>query len=204
MPRLLIAVATSVLLATAAQSTPPTPSTEWPTYGHDAGGMRFSPLTQITPANVGQLEVAWVYHMKPPAAPPAAAGARRRRERRGAGTRPRARRLGLRVERSHAARRRTASCTSPRRTAASSRSIRRPARKSGRSSCRRAARRRAASSTGRATRRRRRRSSSASSDGKLYSLDAKTGKPNEAFGDNGIVNLNTPEIHAGPARHATA
>lgn len=40
-------------------------SREWPTYGHDAGGLRFSPLTQITPANVGQLQVAWVYHMKP-------------------------------------------------------------------------------------------------------------------------------------------
>jgi quinoprotein glucose dehydrogenase len=37
---------------------------EWPTYGHDSGGMRFSPLTQITPANVSQLSVAWVYHMK--------------------------------------------------------------------------------------------------------------------------------------------
>ena len=40
-------------------------SKEWPTYGHDSGGMRFSPLTQITPANVGTLEVAWVYHLKP-------------------------------------------------------------------------------------------------------------------------------------------
>src|SRR5688572_28380884 len=38
---------------------------EWPTYGHDPGGMRFSPLTQITPANVGELQPAWVYHMKP-------------------------------------------------------------------------------------------------------------------------------------------
>ena len=37
---------------------------EWPTYGHDSGGMRFSPLTQINPANVGNLQVAWVYHMK--------------------------------------------------------------------------------------------------------------------------------------------
>jgi quinoprotein glucose dehydrogenase len=42
---------------------------EWPTYGHDPGGMRFSPVTQLTPANVGQLQVAWVYHMKPPPAP---------------------------------------------------------------------------------------------------------------------------------------
>src|SRR3954462_15622566 len=40
-------------------------SKEWPTYGHDPGGMRFSPLTELTPANVGQLKVAWVYHMRP-------------------------------------------------------------------------------------------------------------------------------------------
>src|SRR5262249_49421761 len=40
-------------------------STEWPTYGHDSGGMRFSPLAQITTANVGRLRVAWVYHLKP-------------------------------------------------------------------------------------------------------------------------------------------
>jgi quinoprotein glucose dehydrogenase len=51
---------------------------EWPTYGHDSGGMRFSPLTQITPANVGRLEVAWTYHMRPPAAPGAALPARGR------------------------------------------------------------------------------------------------------------------------------
>jgi len=51
-------------------------SKEWPTYGHDSGGMRFSPLTQITPANVTSLEVAWVYHLKPEgmAAPPAGGG----------------------------------------------------------------------------------------------------------------------------------
>jgi quinoprotein glucose dehydrogenase len=42
-----------------------------------------------------------------------------------------------------------------------------------------------------------------SSDGKMYSLNAKTGKPNDAFGDNGIVNLNTPEIlHGLPGRDA--
>jgi quinoprotein glucose dehydrogenase len=38
---------------------------EWPTYGHDAGGMRFSPLTQINRATVADLGVAWVYHMRP-------------------------------------------------------------------------------------------------------------------------------------------
>jgi len=41
-----------------------------------------------------------------------------------------------------------------------------------------------------------------SSDAKLYSLNAKTGKPNEAFGDKGIVNLDTPEILQGlPGRN---
>lgn len=37
----------------------------WPTIGHDAGGQRFSPLTNITPANVDQLQVAWTYHLRP-------------------------------------------------------------------------------------------------------------------------------------------
>src|SRR5580692_244067 len=52
-------------LAQSNKSQAPDPSKEWPTYGHDSGGMRFSPLTEITPANVDRLAVAWVYHMKP-------------------------------------------------------------------------------------------------------------------------------------------
>src|SRR6476619_5996909 len=36
-------------------------SKEWPTYGHDSGGMRFSPLTQITPASVATLKRVWTY-----------------------------------------------------------------------------------------------------------------------------------------------
>ncbi len=43
--------------------------TDWPTFGHDAGGQRYSPLKQITPANAPDLKVAWVYHMKPAGAP---------------------------------------------------------------------------------------------------------------------------------------
>ena len=35
---------------------------DWPVYGHDAGGARFSPLVQITRDNVAQLQVAWTYH----------------------------------------------------------------------------------------------------------------------------------------------
>ena len=47
------------------------PEGDWATYGHDKGGQRNSPLTEITPTNVARLVPAWVYHMKPPA-PPAA------------------------------------------------------------------------------------------------------------------------------------
>ena len=135
-------------------------TTEWPTYGHDPGGMRYSPLTQITPANVAQLQPAWVYHMKPPAArgavPTAAPTAPRPQGRGGRGGSVRA---GSRPARRHRSSS-TASCTCRRRTAASSRSTRPPGRRSGSSRCRRAVRRRAASSTSPATPRRRRRSSS--------------------------------------------
>ena len=34
---------------------------EWTTHGGDLGESRFSPLTQITPANVGRLEPAWSF-----------------------------------------------------------------------------------------------------------------------------------------------
>ena len=68
MKKLLIAALCATLPAAAAP-------TDWPAYGHDAGGGRFSPLTQITPDNVGKLQVAWTYHMNPlPGA--AATGAR--------------------------------------------------------------------------------------------------------------------------------
>jgi quinoprotein glucose dehydrogenase len=36
--------------------------TDWPSYGHDPGGARYSPLTQITPRNVARLERAWTFH----------------------------------------------------------------------------------------------------------------------------------------------
>src|SRR2546423_7353200 len=39
---------------------------EWPTYGHDYGDTRYSPLNQITPANVVKLKPVWTYHMRPP------------------------------------------------------------------------------------------------------------------------------------------
>jgi quinoprotein glucose dehydrogenase len=33
----------------------------WPAYGGDAGGSRYSPLTQINAQNVGELKVAWTF-----------------------------------------------------------------------------------------------------------------------------------------------
>ena len=39
---------------------------DWPVYGRDAGGSRFSPLAQITRANVATLQVAWTYHTGEP------------------------------------------------------------------------------------------------------------------------------------------
>lgn len=38
------------------------PAGEWPYYGHDAGGMRYSPLAQINRGNVTTLKVAWTFH----------------------------------------------------------------------------------------------------------------------------------------------
>lgn len=51
----------------AALLSPPAVSSEgeWPTYGHDAGGQRHSPLAQLTPGNVAALQPAWTYRMRP-------------------------------------------------------------------------------------------------------------------------------------------
>jgi glucose dehydrogenase len=35
---------------------------DWPVYGHDAAGTRYSPLNQINTANVSRLQRAWTYH----------------------------------------------------------------------------------------------------------------------------------------------
>src|SRR5208283_3057565 len=67
---LFIAAITMIFAAcqpAAVRETPPGPATggasvEWPYYGSDAGGQRFSPLVQINRDNVSQLKVAWVYH----------------------------------------------------------------------------------------------------------------------------------------------
>lgn len=40
---------------------PPLPDADWPHVGNDKGGMRYSPLTQINRQNVKDLQVAWTY-----------------------------------------------------------------------------------------------------------------------------------------------
>jgi len=39
---------------------------DWPSYGGTEGGTRYTPLTQITPANVRQLRLAWTYRLDAP------------------------------------------------------------------------------------------------------------------------------------------
>jgi glucose dehydrogenase len=61
-------LALGVALTACARSAPlPTVSpagadAEWRSYGHDPGGMRFSPLAQIDRGNVSRLARAWTYH----------------------------------------------------------------------------------------------------------------------------------------------
>src|SRR5579872_2662345 len=177
-------------------------SKEWPTYGHDAGGMRFSPLTQLTPANVGNLKVAWVYHMKPaggpaPVAPPtvdpeseAPGGGRGGRGGGflgGSGFRPSETTPlvvdGVMYLSTPYSRVVAVDPTSGKEIWAFQLPTGNPATRgveywpgSGQTPAQIVF---------------------GSSDGKLYSINAKTGTPNKAFGDNGIVNMNTPEIMQG-------
>ena len=48
--------------AATASMSPTDADGDWPNWGRTASGLRYSPLTQITPENVKDLEVAWVYH----------------------------------------------------------------------------------------------------------------------------------------------
>ena len=67
MTRILAAVlaAVAALVLSACSKTPApvarAPDVGWGFYGGDAGGQRFSPAAQITPANVRELAIAWSY-----------------------------------------------------------------------------------------------------------------------------------------------
>ncbi|MBZ9674013.1 membrane-bound PQQ-dependent dehydrogenase, glucose/quinate/shikimate family [Mesorhizobium sp. ES1-3] len=46
----------------AAETLSDVPAGQWAAYGRTQMGRRYSPLAQITPENVGRLQVAWTYH----------------------------------------------------------------------------------------------------------------------------------------------
>jgi quinoprotein glucose dehydrogenase len=59
------AAALAMLAGGAFAADPLERSTDWQTSGHDLGGQRYSPLTQITRENVARLQPAWSIHLTP-------------------------------------------------------------------------------------------------------------------------------------------
>ena len=53
-------LAVAILYLTSTRAAGPAGS-DWPSYGHDPGGQRFSPLDKINRANVASLKVAWTF-----------------------------------------------------------------------------------------------------------------------------------------------
>jgi glucose dehydrogenase len=60
MRKIVTAMVASVWAVAFSQITPQ--KGDWPVYGHDAGGTRYSPLKQINTTNVSRLQRAWTYH----------------------------------------------------------------------------------------------------------------------------------------------
>jgi quinoprotein glucose dehydrogenase len=56
---------TAVLGIIACSTLPVAAQSDWPTFGHDAAGTRYSPLTQINVGNVSRLKRVWTFHMLP-------------------------------------------------------------------------------------------------------------------------------------------
>jgi quinoprotein glucose dehydrogenase len=54
-------ILTKAILAVVALASGGPSDVEWPAYGNDPGGTRYSPLAEITRANVASLAVAWTY-----------------------------------------------------------------------------------------------------------------------------------------------
>jgi glucose dehydrogenase len=44
--------------------------TDWPVFGHDPGGMRYSPLKQVNAGNVAKLKLVWTFDTEAAAPPP--------------------------------------------------------------------------------------------------------------------------------------
>jgi len=58
---LLVAVCSGVIVCPTV-SAQDSRASEWPAYGNDPGGMRYSRLAQINRENVAKLKVAWIFH----------------------------------------------------------------------------------------------------------------------------------------------
>src|SRR2546421_593664 len=58
----LIVVLAMAFVHSTASSDPRPVDTEWRSFGHDPGGMRYSTLKQIDLRNVARLARAWTYH----------------------------------------------------------------------------------------------------------------------------------------------
>ena len=56
-----IMMATTLQAQSPSKSVPHKNAAEWPAYGRDAGGSRYSALSAINDGNIGQLKVAWTY-----------------------------------------------------------------------------------------------------------------------------------------------
>ncbi len=161
------AVTALALMATAAVAA----GTDWQTSGHDLGGQRYSPLTQINKNNVAGLQIAWSYHLTPA----------------GYSGRPRLAEAIPIVVGNHMY------ISSPygqvialnATTGAQEWKFDLPDNDT--PTERGVAYWPGAKGTPAAV-------VFGSRMGRLYSVDAKTGKPSESFGDHGIVNLKTPEV----------
>ena len=62
----------TIILLTSAIASVAGAQTDWPIYGHDPGGIQYSPLTAIDTRNVSKLQVAWTYDTRPADVPPPA------------------------------------------------------------------------------------------------------------------------------------
>jgi quinoprotein glucose dehydrogenase len=161
------AVTALALMATAASAA----GTDWETSGHDLGGQRYSPLTQINKSNVAGLQIAWSYHLTPA----------------GYTGRPRLAEAIPIVVGNHMY------LTSPygevialnATTGAEEWKFKLPGNDT---PAERGVAYWAGAKGDAAT------VVFGSRQGRLYSVDARTGKPTDGFGDHGIVNLKTPEV----------
>ena len=63
--RLVVGVAFAAVLTAAGAAQRPSAATDWPASNYNESANRYSPLDQITRANVATLQPAWRFHLKP-------------------------------------------------------------------------------------------------------------------------------------------